>query len=435
VTEKAGRARRSWYYGWNIVAVLIVAQMAVSGITFNALSLFLQVWSRDLHAPVSQLTLALFALMLVGSPLQPIVGALADRLPARLLFGLGMLGLAAFFAAVSFVTAAWQVIALYAMCSIPLAFCTVTPTNAVIARWFVRRLGLALGISAFGMGIGGVALPPIIAVLLPEFGWRVIWRAMSVVMLLVLIPLVLLVLRDRPTAREGFHYLTPDGGEPGARRGGHGVAPRSAGEYAGDDRFGWLDVIRRRNFWLLVFIYLAVMGTGSGLHQNIAPFAASRGFDGATAALLISVMSGSHLVSTLCLGLLTDRFGARVPLTGLALAVGTGTALMIGARDVWLTVIAAALIGLNTGVFTPVAAAISAEFGQRHFGRAYGLLMLFVPLSAPLAYFLARIQERTGSYAPALTAFLAVQLAAALAALLLRPEAAQERQRPAVEAE
>lgn len=37
-----------------------------------------------------------------------------------------------------------------------LALSASIPTNALISRWFVRRLGLALGLTAFGLGLAGV---------------------------------------------------------------------------------------------------------------------------------------------------------------------------------------------------------------------------------------------------------------------------------------
>src|SRR5207237_4776774 len=107
------------------------------------------------------------------------------------------------------------------------------------------------------------------------------------------------------------------------------------------------------------FIYVVVMGTGSALHQNVAPLAAARGLDTGTAALLLSVMSLSHLASTLSLGLLVDKFGCRLPLFGLALTVALGLSLITVVEGLPLVIVAVALAGVNTGVFTPLAAVIS----------------------------------------------------------------------------
>lgn len=408
----SARAQRGPYYGWSIVGVLIVSQMAASGLTHNALSLFVPGWSRDLNAPVSTLMLAIVAQIGVSCPLSPFVGALCDKYSPRWIFGIGLAGVALFFVAISFATEAWHIIVLYALSSPFLLLCTTTPANALIARWFKRRLGLSLGLTAFGLGLGGVLLPPLIAVLLPEVGWRMIWRGAGLVVGLVVLPLVTIVVRYRPTEREGLHYVI--GGNDGA------LSHHGHGTHTGDSGMGWRTVLSRRNFWLLVFIYLAVMGTGSAFHQNVAPYAASHGFGRETAALLLSTMSMSHLASTLGLGLLTDRVGARLPLIGLPLVVAAGLGLMLMADGLPAVIVAAALIGFNTGVFTPLAAAISAEFGASGFGRAFGMAMFFLPLSSPLAFALAKTSEDTGSYAPAMLGFICLLLLAAVVASLLR---------------
>jgi MFS family permease len=410
--EEHPGGRRGWYYGWNIVGALIFMQMSVTGLTYNALSLFLKGWSRELQVPVSELTLAILALMLISSPVSPIAGALADKYPSRRLFTIGLLWMAAFFVAISFVARAWQIVALYMLCAPGLALCTTMSANTLIARWFVRRIGLALGLTTLGIGLGGVLLPPFLAALLPTVGWRMIWRAGGAIVAFVVVPLVLLIVRNQPTERHGFHYLTSDRVTGPARPRLH----RSVG----DGGIGWLEVMSRRNFWLLVFIYLSVMGTGSALHQNIAPFAVSRGVDIQTAALLLSVMGCSHLLAALGLGLLTDRFGCRLPLAGLAIAVATGLLILILVRDLRLVVFGVALIGFNTGVFVPLGAAISAEFGPHNFGKAFGLAMFFVPLSSPLAFILARTEEATGSYAPAIVVFMGMLVLATICSLLLK---------------
>jgi MFS family permease len=164
---------RGWYHGWNIVAVCIVSQVAANGLTYNAFSLFLRDWSRELHAPISRLQLAVAVMVLLAALISPVVGALADKYPARRLFACGLLGMSLFYLAVSMATAAWQLLTLYGLLApLSLTLSTAIPANALISRWFVRRLGLALGLSAFGIGMAGVLLPPVVAVILPTVGWR-----------------------------------------------------------------------------------------------------------------------------------------------------------------------------------------------------------------------------------------------------------------------
>src|SRR5882757_8997196 len=212
MTQTSGSVRqRGWYHGWNIVAVCVLSQVAANGLTYNAYSLFLRDWSAELHAPISQLQLPLAAMGLVSALLAPMVGALADKYPARRLLGWGLAGMAVFYLAISTVTASWQVVALYGLLApLALTLSTAVTANALISRWFVRRLGLALGLSAFGIGMAGVLLPPVIAATLPTVGWRMIWRGGALIVALLVLPLVVSVARNRPREGEGKPYLSGD---------------------------------------------------------------------------------------------------------------------------------------------------------------------------------------------------------------------------------
>jgi MFS family permease len=402
---------RGWYHGWNIVAACVLSQVAANGLTYNAFSLFLRDWSADLHAPVSRLQLAVAAMALVAALISPLVGALADKFPARRLFACGLLGMAIFYFAIGAATVTWQLLALYGLLA-PLALClsTAIVANALISRWFVRRLGLALGLSAFGIGMAGVLLPPIVAALLPTVGWRMIWRGGGMLIALVVTPLVVLVIRNRPTEREGLHYLNSDGaGKPAAH-------PHAAGA----SQLSWRAVLARKNFWLLVAIYLPMMGLYGGCGQNLAPYAASHGLSQQSAGVLLSVLSLSHVVATLVLGLLSDRFGNRLPFAGLALVIAVGAMILAFGAGLPAIALGCALVGAGGGVFTLLAAAVAVEFGAEGVGRAFGLCMLFLPVMALAPFAVAKTQEITGSYVPALMGLTVLVIIAGGLSLMLR---------------
>lgn len=401
---------RGWYHGWNIVAVCILSQVAANGLTYNAFSLFLRDWSKELHTPISRLQLAVAFMVLPAAVISPMVGALADKYPARRLFVCGLLGMSLFYLAMSTVTAAWQLLALYGLLApLSLTLSTAVPANALISRWFVRRIGLALGLSAFGIGMAGVLLPPLVAAILPTVGWRMIWRGGGLLIALLIIPLVALVIRNRPTERDGLYYLSSDG-----------TAPRPNAHVSGVGQLSWRAVAGRKNFWLLVAIYLPIMGLYGGCGQNLAPYAASHGLGQQAAGLLISVLSLSHVVSTLVLGLLSDRFGNRLPFAGLALVMVVGAAVLAFGAGLPTIIMGCALIGAGGGVFTLLAAAISVEFGAEGVGRAFGLCMFFLPVMALTPFLVAKTQESTGSYVPALMGLTVLVIIAGALSLLLR---------------
>jgi MFS family permease len=405
--SQAGR-RGGWYYGWNIVAVCIFSQVAANGLTYNAFSLFLKDWSAQLHTPVSVLQLPIAAMVWVAAFISPLIGTFADKYPPRRLFGVGLLGMAAFYVAVSFATATWQIILLYAaLAPLAVGLSTAIPANAVISRWFVRRRGVALGLSAFGIGLAGIVLPPIIADVLPQIGWRMVWRIGALIIAVVVTPIVLWVLRDRPTEREGLHYLEGEAG--GHAHHGHGGGA-----------FGLKQVLARRNFWLLMAIYLPILAIQGGMNQNIGPYALNHGLSQQVVGTLIPVLSISHVTATLVLGWMSDRFGNRLPFAGLAATVAAGAATLAFAQGLPAILAGCVLVGLGGGLFTLLAAALAAEFGADGFGRAFGTAMAFLPLASFAPFLIAKSQETTGSYAPALLAFGALVLVGGGLILMLR---------------
>ncbi len=409
------RRGRTWYYGWNIVAATILSQVAANGLTYNTFSLFVGKWSADLHAPISEFQLSVTALVFLAALSSPLVGMLADRYPARRLFGIGLLGIAVFYFAVSMATAAWQIIALYGLLvPVALALCTSVTVNPLIARWFVRRLGLALGLSAFGLGMAGVLLPPLIAMVLPVWGWRTVWRVGGAVVGLVVVPMVVWVIRDRPRPGDGAYYMTA------ARD-----TATDIGQSANAAPLTSREVLRRRNFWLLVCIYLPLMAAYGGVGQNLAPYATSHGLTQLAAGQLLAVLSLAHVASTPILGLLSDRLGNRVPFVGLAAIVGAGEVILALGASLPVVALGGALVGFGGGVFTLLAAGMAAEFGGQGVGRAFGMSMLFLPVASLTAFAVARTQEKTGSYSPALFCLMGLAMLSLLLSLWLRERRAR----------
>jgi MFS family permease len=416
MTLVAGETRRKgWYHGWNIVAVAILSQVAANGLALNAFSLFLRDWSTELHTPISTLQLALASLIVVSSLLSPLVGTLADTKPARWIFGSGLVALVLFHYCMSAATQTWQLVALYAgLLPIAVVLSTAVPSNTVVSRWFVRSRGLALGLTSFGIGMAGVIIPPIIAALMPTLGWRAIWRWASVLIALVVLPLVLWGLRDRPTERDGLHYLTDDGNAKPFHA--HGGSAKGGGP-------SLREVFRRKNFWVLLAVYLPMLALYGSSLQNLAPIVTSYGFSRQAAGVMVSAFSLAHVVSTLVMGMLSDRVGNRVPLFGLTVTSALGALIVAfgGAHMNTLTT-GFVLIGISGGLWPLLAAAAALEFGANGVGRVFGLLTFFLPVVSLNPFILAKIQESTHSYAPGLTGAAILTLFGGFICLLLMRE-------------
>ena len=403
--------RSGWYYGWNIVAVCILGQVAGNAMAINAFSLFLHSWSTEFHLPISRFLLGLAGCGIGSSLIAPLVGVWADKYPTRLLFGIGLAGMAAFCLGISAITQTWQYYVLYSVIlPVSLCLCTSIPANAVLSRWFVRRLGLALGLSGFGLAIAGVIMPPLVAAVMPLLGWRGVWRVAGLVIGLLILPVVVFVLRDRPAAENGTYYLTKDGSAP----------PVSMHGAGGKSRLTLLDVFGRRNFWLLIIVYLPMLAAYGGCGQNIAPLAASRGLTTHEAGILLSLYSLSQMAVTLAGGMLSDKFGNRRPLAGLAFGTALGGVAVAYGHSFPMLALGIILAGFGGSFWPLLAAAAAAEFGAEGVGRAFGLLTFFLPLGVIAPFMVAKMQESTGNYGPALVILSAVTLLGGALVLLMR---------------
>jgi MFS family permease len=223
------------------------------------------------------------------------------------------------------------------------------------------------------------------------------------------VPLVLLMVRDRPNVGEDTAYAT-----------GGAALPSHHGHGRGADGLGWREVMARKNFWMLVGIFLPIGALHSACMQIIAPYAVSHGLSVQAGAALLSLLAMMGVIATVGLGLLSDRFGNRLPFAGLAVTMITGAVLLAVGSSLSVIVAACALIGLSGGVFSLLAAAVAVEFGAEGVGRAFGLCMLFIPLMAFGAFGVAKTHERTGSYAPAFIAMAMLVVISAFLSLKLR---------------
>jgi MFS family permease len=157
--------------------------------------------------------------------------------------------------------------------------------------------------------------------------------------------------------------------------------------------------------------------------------AAQHGLDRETASLLLSLLSASHVVSILLAGALSDRLGERLPLAGLAFGTAAGALLFAFGQGPAMLALSVILVGFGSSFWPLMAGAIAREFGPHAVGRVFGLATFFLPLASLAPFGLAKTQELTGGYAPALVALSLLGAATGAACLLLM------RERPARPAE
>lgn len=373
-----------WFYGWNVIAVALLAAAATLGVVIASFTFFAMAWMDEFGISRGRAMLALSAAQIAGGFLYPVVGYLMDRYPMRWIGVAGILCLAAGLLLASVATNHWQLLLVYALvfsCADTLAGPMLAKTLA--AKWFRARRGFALGIASLGMAIGTFVFPPLTAWLLESLGWRGAMLALACGVTALCVPLLLVVVRNSPQEK--------------------GVAPEAESATAAAAGTSWSAraVLRSRAFWCLVIAFLPLLELTTALTANLGPYTRDLGIDTQHAALLLSVWSATMIVGKVAFGALADRINHQT-LFAIGLALFALAMLLLASGPSFaLLLVTIFLLGLSSGGQLPlVGAIISSQFGPAAFGTVMGLFYLCIrplALAAPAAGW---IRDTFGSYDP-----------------------------------
>jgi MFS family permease len=393
------------YYGWVLVGTLGVTETVSFGVLSYAFPVFLTPMEAELGWSRTALTGAFSISSLIAGAAAIPTGRWIDRHGARGLMAGGSLAAALLLMAWSQVQHLALFYLLWALMGVAKAAVLYEPAFAVVTSWFERHRSRAITVLTFMGGFASVIFVPVATLLVEGRGWReaLLWLAL-LLLLLTALPHALL-LRRWPAD----HGLHPDGLPRPAADTRAGLAPVSARH-----------ALRSRSFRLLVLSFFLGALTTAGLTVHLIPLLLDRGFEPASAGLVMGMVGLMALPGRLVFTPLGARW-PRAPVTAaifvlqalgvVALVVGTGAA------SVWALVV---LFGAGFGSITPARAALLAElYGVASYGRVSGVMALCLSLAraaAPVGVSLLHVAF--GGYTGALVAMIGFSLAAAAAVLL-----------------
>jgi len=156
------------------------------------------------------------------------------------------------------------------------------------------------------------------------------------------------------------------------------------------------------------------------IQQNLAPFAADRGFDAQATSVLVSVMALVMVGAKVFFGAMADRWDHRY-LFLFAQALMAGVFVMArGEIDYSGLLIVCVLLGCAGGGMLPLlGAVVGSRFGAAAFGQVMGLLGPFTTLAAVGPWIAGYVRDASGSYDEAWIIFLFMLIPAAVGSLLL----------------
>ena len=197
--RRAGHQATGFFYGWYIVGVGFLANVASSFALASTLSIFLKPLTAELGISRGVFSLLRSGEGIIGACLAPLVGTLVDRYGGRWLMAIGAAIVGVGYLFLGHVDSFGQFAAIrLTLVTFGDALMGYMVVNVVIAQWFVRRRGRALAFTSMGVGFAKVCMPVVAAWLLLTLGWRQTWMVFGVLTMALLVLPALLVVRRTP---------------------------------------------------------------------------------------------------------------------------------------------------------------------------------------------------------------------------------------------
>lgn len=374
---------------WIVVAITVLNQAVVAGISFYCFAIFSIPWLEQFDISRGQLMLAITSLMVANGLAAPFIGHRLDQMSLLWPVISGYLLFCGGLALLSIATAYWQVIVIYAtFFAIGQILGGTLVSQMLINRWFVSNNGLALGISATGTSLGGIVFPLLLADVLLTFSLSAVFQSLALFFVVVLVPVNYVVLRIQPPAGRQEQDI-------GARE----VLPAPV----------WTTqkILSSTAFWIPMTILLSVSTSFVAIQANLGAHLDDLNYSVSFTGQMIAVISAMMIVGKLLYGRLADRFDHGYLLLFMGSTSIVAIALLMSTSNQIPLLAAAVLLGLASGGLIPMTGVVFvARFGVASFGKVIGLVMLVMAAGSLGSVYAAWLYDLAGSYHYAFISFI-----------------------------
>ena len=409
MTTEKQPARPGTYYGWYVM----FTAMFIAGVTTgarNGFGVFVIPMSEDLDFSRTGISIAAGIGWLLNGITQPLVGHLFDKFNSRkvILISLLVAGLAT--AGLSLTFHLYFLIFLFGfVLSTAMSGASIGTLMPLLARWFVKRRTLVLGLVASGSSIGGMVLIVFSGYLVALFDWKVSWITLGAIVAFLAVPLGFMFLRNNPSEMG----LLPDGDPDPATSGAPSPPARQRGLFEVEQ---WYHSFRSPPIWNLSAAYTVCGITVGLLSVHFVPYADGQlGVDPKLAATIFGVLTGLNAIGAVGGGWLADRFGRKnvlgtvysvrclaylVLIGGLIATERAIDIPLIGSAALPSLWIFAILAGFSWIASVPITASLTADvYGLRALATISGISFLCHQIGAFISIILGGVlYDLTGSY-------------------------------------
>ncbi|SLN24221.1 putative sulfoacetate transporter SauU [Roseovarius litorisediminis] len=253
---------------------------------------------------------------------------------------------------------------------------TFGPLMADVSQWFLKRRGIAVGITASGNYLAGALWPLVLTGVMTGYGWRAVYLVLVIATLALMVPLALGLKRRVPLAASAHSDRIS-----GERASATGIPPR------------------------VMMLMLALAGVGccvamSMPQVHIVAYCVDLGYGPAVGSKMLSLMLAAGVVSRLVSGVIADKLGGvRTLLIGSGLQC-LALFLYLPAGGMVSLYVVSLVFGLSQGGIVPSYTLIVREYmPSAEAGRRVGfVLMATISGMAIGGWMSGWIYDVTGSY-------------------------------------
>ncbi|WP_254507244.1 MFS transporter [Anatilimnocola floriformis] len=397
--------RLPFYYGWVILPIAALAMTATLPGRTHGIGLITAPLMKDLELTEVEFGWINLWSILLGAAFCWPIGRVLDRFGTRIVLVIVVAALGDTVVATGHVDGSWTLfIALLLTRGLGQGALSVVST-ALVGKWFVRRLTLAMGVFAILLGIGFLGSIIGMGVAIKHAGWRAAWEGMGWTLLVGLAPLCALLVRSTP---ESCGLDSESQLDVKSTESDRADLPLSA-------------ALLSPAFWVFTSASCLFNFTWSAVTLFNQAILESRGFSESDFYLVMAIITFVGLIANLLGGWLATRWplGRLLMLGMILLAVALQVFTWIDTD--WQLIAYAVMFGISSGLVTVVHFAFHPQaFGRTHLGQIQGLFQIFSVISSALGpLILAWVKAKWGYYETLFLAIVPLALILGLAAALV----------------
>ena len=371
------------FSGSKVVMVTFLTLMGAFGLNLTAGQFFAplnEAYGWDLTI----LSLAVSLNMVTWGIFQPIMGKMIDRFgPKSVIAGSAVLMGGAFILSAT-ITQLWQFFLYYGvLTAIGFAGCGSMANSVLVSRWYVKNRAKMLSRSSMGMNIGQLILLPLTGFLIASSNFRTAFVVLGLIMLVIVVPFVLIVVKNNPTDIGQM----PDG-DP-------------ATSFAAAESVSLSEALKSREFWIATLGFATCGFTLYLVTMHLPNFAVDLGGGKSLGGQLLGIAALASAFSMWITGQLTRAMGKKNLLVILYMVRLLAFIWLAVSPGIWQLYVFAVVYGISSLPIIPlVTGVIGDRFGKNAMGSILGFSWFIHQVFAALGVFLGGyLRTMTGNYA------------------------------------